>query len=85
MLYNDCVMKVGIYFNKNYLPDNLKLIGRIKEKLGSFGISCSAVCSPDDLDGVDILMVLGGDGTILMVAADWARRVVKLMGLTYGP
>ena len=47
MLYNDCVMKVGIYFNKNYLPDNLKLIGRIKEKLASFGISCSAVCSPD--------------------------------------
>ena len=84
MLYNECVMKVGIYFNKNYLPDNLKLIGRIKEKLGSFGISCSAVCSPDDLDGVDILMVLGGDGTILMVAAECARRGVKIMGINYG-
>ncbi len=84
MLYNDCVMKVGIYFNKNYLPDNLKLIGRIKEKLASFGISCSAVCSPDDLDGVDILMVLGGDGTILMVAAECARRGAKIMGINYG-
>lgn len=84
MLYNNGVMKVGIYFNKNYLPDNLKLIGRIKEKLASFGISCSAVCSPDDLDGVDILMVLGGDGTILMVAAECARRGVKIMGINYG-
>lgn len=77
-------MKVGIYFNKNYLPDNLKLVGRIKDKLAGFGIGCNAVCSPDDLSGVDILMVLGGDGTILTMASECARRGIKIMGINYG-
>ena len=74
-------MKVGIYFNKNYLPGNLKLTARIKERLSGFGIGCHNVCSPSELDGTDILMVLGGDGTILTMAAECARRGIKIMGI----
>ena len=77
-------MKVGIYFNKNYLPDNLRLTARIKERLSGFGIGCHNVCSPSELDGTDILMVLGGDGTILTMAAECARRGIKIMGINYG-
>ena len=78
------VMKVGIYFNKKYLPGYLETVQRIKERLGASGIECAAVCSPEDLDGTDVLMVLGGDGTILTVAADCARRGIKIMGINYG-
>lgn len=77
-------MKVGIYFNKNYLPGNLRLTARIKERLSGFGIGCHNVCSPSELDGTDILMVLGGDGTILTMAAECARRGIKIMGINYG-
>ncbi len=84
MVYNVTVMNVGIYCNKKYLPDNLKYVRYIKERLSEYGISCSAVCSAVELDGIDVLMVLGGDGTILTVAADCARRGIKIMGINYG-
>ena len=77
-------MKVGIYFNKNYLPDNLKLAARLKEKLSGSGIECRVVCAAEDLSGIDVLMVLGGDGTILTMAAECARRGIKIMGINYG-
>ena len=78
------VMKVGIYFNKKYLPGYLETVQRITERLGASCIECAAVCSPEDLDGTDVLMVLGGDGTILTVAAYCARRGIKIMGINYG-
>lgn len=78
------VMKVGIYFNKKYLSGYLETVQKIKERLGASGIECAAVRSSEELDGIDVLMVLGGDGTILTVAADCARRGIKIMGINYG-
>lgn len=78
------VMKVGIYFNKKYLSGYLETVQKIKERLGASGIECAAVRSSEELDGTDVLMVLGGDGTILTVAADCARRGIKIMGINYG-
>lgn len=77
-------MKVGIYFNKNYLPDNIRLLERIKQKFTQSGVECRAVFSSDELDGIDVLLVLGGDGTILMVAWECARRGIKIIGINYG-
>ena len=37
-----------------------------------------------ELDGLDILFVLGGDGTILTVASECAKRHVKIIGINYG-
>lgn len=78
------VMKVGIYFNRKYLSGYLETVQKIKERLGASGIECAAVRSSEELDGTDVLMVLGGDGTILTVAADCARRGIKIMGINYG-
>lgn len=78
------VMKVGIYFNRKYLSGYLETVQKIKERLGASGIECAAVRSSRELDGIDVLMVLGGDGTILTVAADCARRGIKIMGINYG-
>ena len=77
-------MKVGIYFNKNYLPDNMKLLERIKRRFAQSRVECRGVFSPKELDGIDVLLVLGGDGTILMVAYECARRGIKIIGINYG-
>ena len=84
MLYNIIVMNVGIYFNKKYLPDYAEFVPRLKDKLSACGIECSAVMSAQELDGKDVLLVLGGDGTILTVAAECARGPIKVMGVNYG-
>lgn len=77
-------MKAGIYYNKNYLSENKSYLERIKNSLDKNGISCVVIDSYNDLKGVDVLLVLGGDGTILNVAADCAKLDIKILGINYG-
>ncbi len=77
-------MKVGIYYNKNHLKENLKYIEEIESFFKPNGIKTNIVSTPDELDGLDVLLVLGGDGTILTVASECARRYVKILGINYG-
>ena len=77
-------MKTGIYFNRNYISDNRENIEKIKSKFSSNGAECSLVECFDDLNGLDVLFVLGGDGTILTVASECAARGIKIIGLNYG-
>lgn len=77
-------MNVGIYFNKNYLSENKLYLDKIIKSLEINGISCKIIDSSADLDGLNILFVLGGDGTILNVAADCAKRGIKILGINYG-
>lgn len=77
-------MNVGIYFNKNYLSENKLYLDKLIPLLKSNGINHRIVDSSIHLDGLDILFVLGGDGTILTVASDCARRGIKLLGINYG-
>ncbi|MGN0818230.1 MAG: NAD(+)/NADH kinase [Candidatus Coproplasma sp.] len=77
-------MKVGIYYNKNYLSDNLVYIEKISKAFKARNIQCITVGTFNDLNGLDLLMVLGGDGTILMVASECAKRNVKIIGINYG-
>ena len=74
-------MKVGIYLNNKYFSDDR----RYAELIGAeFGGKCRTVREYADLDGLDVLFVLGGDGTILTVASECARRGVKVIGINYG-
>ena len=77
-------MKAGIYYNKNYLSENKHYVELIKNSLAASGIDCLTVTRFSDLDGLDVLFVLGGDGTILNVAAECAKRKVKILGINYG-
>lgn len=77
-------MKVGIYFNKNYMSDNRLLVEKIVNEFTAKGASCKIVQNFNDLDGLEILFVLGGDGTILLVAAECAIRGIKIIGINYG-
>lgn len=77
-------MKAGIYFNQNYISENESYLYRIDRYLGARGVDCGIVRTFDDLDGLEVLFVLGGDGTILTVATECARRHVKIIGINYG-
>jgi NAD+ kinase len=77
-------MIVGVYFNKHYLSNNKVYLDKIKKVLTEHKIQCVNVDSFSDLDNLDILMVLGGDGTILMIAAECAKRGIKIIGINYG-
>ena len=74
-------MVVGIYLNDKYFSDDKSYA----EAIGAeFGGKCRTVRGYSDLDGLDVLFVLGGDGTILTVASECARRGVKVIGINYG-
>ena len=77
-------MNLGIYYNKNYLADNLAYIQKIESYFAQYGIACKSVSTHSDLDGLDIVLVLGGDGTILSIASECARRHIKILGINYG-
>ena len=77
-------MNAGIYYNKNYVSENTKNIKLIESTLENNGISVKLVDVYSDLEGLDILFVLGGDGTILTIAAECAARGITILGINYG-
>ncbi|MDE7330572.1 MAG: NAD(+)/NADH kinase, partial [Clostridia bacterium] len=74
-------MKVGIYLNRKYFSEEKPYLEKIRQ---AFGGGCIVVNGYSDLDGLDVLFVLGGDGTILSVASECAKRQVKIIGINYG-
>lgn len=75
-------MKVGIYFNSKYFSENKNYIDKIS---AAFAPEATAVVKDCyGLKGLDVLFVLGGDGTILTVASECARLGVKIIGINYG-
>ena len=76
-------MEVGIYYNSKYFKDTRhvdKIIGAFTAK--SHKVRVVEKCS--GLDGLNVLFVLGGDGTILTVASECAKRSIKIIGINHG-
>ena len=77
-------MRVGVYFNANYIDVNRAHIDTISARLCNSNIDCIIVDNLEKLYGLDILIVLGGDGTILTVASKCAEYGIKIIGINYG-
>ena len=77
-------MKVGVYFNVNFIEVNKTYIDRIFSDLTKSGVECIIVDNAEKIVGLDILIVLGGDGTILTIASECAANGVKIIGINYG-
>ena len=71
-------MKSGIYYNKNYLTEIKPYLERLITSLEERNIKCIVINNFTDLDGLDVLFVLGGDGTILDIAAECAKRRIRV-------
>lgn len=83
-VYNAERMQAGVYYNKKYLSDNAAYVEQIQRTLSAANIESKIIDTYSDLDGMDVLFVLGGDGTILTVASECAKRGIKIIGVNYG-
>lgn len=77
-------MRVGIYLNIKYKTDKDAYLYKIKTALEESGIECLNITDERLIETLDILLVLGGDGTILTVASECARHNVKILGINFG-
>jgi len=72
--------RAGIVSKKDY-PPAIKLASDIAKKLEQQGIAVSMNTLSDALD---VLIVLGGDGTLLHVADQAARHSIPVLGINMG-
>lgn len=77
-------MSAGIYYNKKYFANDSDVIERITNQLNAEGRSCKVIQDCSEINGLDVLFVLGGDGTILSVASACAEFSTKIIGINYG-
>lgn len=82
ILYN-IGMKVGVYCNrsaKKFIPIQKTLFAGLEKN----HIAYEVYDRPEEIGNIDVLVVLGGDGTILRVALEAGRRGIRLLGINAG-
>ena len=82
IVYNES-MKVGIFCNsatKKFLPIRDGLMGILNAR----GIAYETYFSPEEIASPDVLIVLGGDGTILKAAIEAGKKGIDLLGINSG-
>ncbi len=76
-------MKVGIFYKTEKVKDE-RVIIELSVMLKARGSDVKVFCRADEIDGVDRLIVLGGDGTILRAAHAIDGRFIPIIGVNYG-
>ncbi len=76
-------MRVGILGNINKIK-TMQTLEEIVAFLQDAGYETVPFASHKDIDGVDVVLVLGGDGAILHSAVILAKKNVKIIGINYG-
>ena len=76
-------MKVGILGNKNKIKSS-QAVEEMRVFLSENGYTVSVFNAYNEIDGVDVVLVLGGDGAILHSAVYAARKDIKIIGINYG-
>lgn len=76
-------MKVGVLGNPNKVR-NARVLEEMLAFLRETGYDATLFSSHKEIDGVDVVIVLGGDGAILHAAVVAAQRNVKIIGVNYG-
>lgn len=77
-------MIIGIYYNKKYFANNKFYLNKITDFLSEKNFGFKIVDNKEDIFCIDVLIVLGGDGTILTVASKCAEAGIPIMGINYG-
>lgn len=77
-------MRVGIYLNYKYSAEKDEYVTAIFSTLKKNDADCSVIKNVSEISSLDVLMVLGGDGTILGVASECAEHGVKILGVNFG-
>lgn len=77
-------MKIGIYLNVKYKSLQEEYLNIINSAFTQAKIETIFVTDACQVKGIDILIVLGGDGTILSFASTCALNGVKILGVNCG-
>lgn len=76
-------MLIGVFCNKTtkkYQPIQQELFRLLKER----NIAFSVYDNVEEIENPDVLVVLGGDGTILKVATEVGKKGIKVLGINSG-
>lgn len=76
-------MKVGLVGNASKTEQENAIV-QLKTFLQENGYSVTRFASHLDIEGVDVVIVLGGDGAILHAAVVAAQKSIKVIGINYG-
>ncbi len=76
-------MKVGILGKKSKIKTT-EIIHSLDKYLRSWGYQPIIFTDQHEIDGVDVVIVLGGDGAILHAAVPAAKKNIKIIGINYG-
>ncbi len=76
-------MKIGV-LGKISKVKSQQVIDEFVEFLRSLGYETQMFSTPQEIQGVDVVIVLGGDGAILHSAVPAASNNVKIIGINYG-
>lgn len=76
-------MKIGVLGNVHKLK-SMQIMEELVVFLQSVGYETVTFTSHKDIDGVDVVLVLGGDGAILHASVIAARKNILLIGINYG-
>lgn len=77
-------MKVGIYLNVKYKSLHKEYLEIINSTFLDANIEAIIITDSSQICGLDVLIVLGGDGTILSFAGACAKHGVKILGVNCG-
>lgn len=76
-------MKIGI-LGKHSKVKTTETIDSLVAFLQNLGHKTTVFSKPSDIDGVDVVLVLGGDGAMLHAAVPAAQKNIKVIGINYG-
>lgn len=76
-------MKIGIIVNESKI-ENREIVTNFVSLLESQNHTCFVFAQNEDINAVDVLIVLGGDGAILHSAIFAAQKNIPIIGINYG-
>ena len=76
-------MKIGIFYKQEKVRDE-EVPRRLQAAFGERGVQTAVFRSETEIGGVDRLLVLGGDGTVLRAARVAAEQEIPLVAVNYG-
>lgn len=76
-------MKVGVFGNENKIR-NENVLSEFVFRLRASGFDVRLIRSDEEISDEDVLVVLGGDGTLLHAATEAARKGTPIVGVNYG-
>ncbi len=76
-------MKIGVLGNIHKIK-TAQTLEELISFLQSEGHEAVRFTSPREIEGVDVVLILGGDGAILHSAVFAARQGIKIIGINYG-